>query len=202
HLQMANLMKELRTEDERVVIRNYVLNHSDAETVADLITGLITGQRQTGEAPLLPTTRGTNRVGTGLPRARLNDPAASSGDEVSAWCDPDVVVVLPNIENNHVVVQAPIKQQEEIAKLIERLDRRRAQVYLQAVIVSVTDDENFLLAFESQYLRGDFGIGTNFGLSTASTDFTSSKNVAPNLAGLTAAVIKSDYVPLIVNASQ
>ncbi len=202
HLQMANLMKELRTEDERVVIRNYVLNHSDAETVADLITGLITGQRQTGEAPLLPTTRGTNRVGTGLPRARLNDPAASSGDEVSASFDPDVVVVLPNIENNQVVVQAPIKQQEEIAKLIERLDRRRAQVYLQAVIVSVTDDENFLLAFESQYLRGDFGIGTNFGLSTASTDFTSSKNVAPNLAGLTAAVIKSDYVPLIVNASQ
>jgi type II secretory pathway component GspD/PulD (secretin) len=202
HKQMENLMRELRTDDERVVIRSYVLNHSDAETVADLITGLITGQRQTGDAPLLPTNRGTNtRTGT---QTRIFNPAdpGGSGDEVSASFDPDVVVVIPNIENNQVVVQAPLRQQDEIAKLIERLDRRRAQVYLQAVIVSVSDDENFTLAFESQYLRGEFGIGTNFGLSGTGGDFTDPSAVNPSLAGLTAAIIKSDYVPLIINASQ
>lgn len=202
HEQMANLMRELRTDDERIVIRSYVLNHSDAETVADLITGLITGQRQTGDAPLLPTNRANN---TRTPaQTRIFNPAdpGGSGDEVSASFDPDIVVVLPNIENNQVVVQAPMRQQEEIAKLIERLDRRRAQVYLQAVIVSVSDDENFTLAFESQYLRGEFGIGTNFGLSGTGGDFTDPSAVSPSLAGLTAAIIKSDYVPLIINASQ
>lgn len=206
HEQMDTLMRELRTDDERVVIRSYVLNHSDAETVADLITGLITGQRQTGDAPLLPTSRGmtgTNRTGM---QARLFNPAdqSGSGDEVSASFDPDIVVVLPNIENNQVVVQAPLRQQAEIEKLIDRLDRRRAQVYIQAMIVSIADDEDFTLAFESQYLRGEFGIGTNFGLSEIgnSTEFTDPRVVNPGLAGLTSAIIRSDYVPLIINASQ
>ena len=204
HQQMENLMRELRTDDERVVIRNYVLNHSDAEVVADLITGLITGQRQTGDAPLLPTNRGTNsRTGAQTRVFNQADPGGS-GDEVSASFDPDVVVVLPNIENNQVIVQAPLRQQEEIAKLIERLDRRRAQVYIQAMIVSVADDEDFTLAFESQYLSGEFGIGTNFGLSEIgnTTEFTDARVVNPGLAGLTSAIIKSDYVPLIINASQ
>lgn len=205
HAQMENLMKELRTEDERVVIRSYVLNHSDAQTVADLITGLVTGQRQTGDAPLLPTARGVNtRTGTGAISRIFNPNAAGDGDEVSASFDPDTVVVLPNIENNQVIVQAPLRQQQEIAKLIERLDRRRAQVYIQAMIVSVADDEDFALAFESQYLRGEFGIGTNFGLSQRgqNTDFTDPSVVNPNLPGLTSAIIRSDFVPLIINASQ
>ncbi len=204
HTQMANLMKELRAEDERIVIRSYVLNHSDSETVADLITGLITGQRQTGDAPLLPTSRGLNRPGAAATRRQLPVDPNASGDEVSASFDPDVVVVLANPENNQVVVQAPLKQQDEIAKLIERLDRRRAQVYIQAQIVAVTDNEDFTLAFESQYLRGEFGIGTNFGLSRVGEDgsFTDPREVAPSLAGLTAAIIRSDYVPLIINATQ
>ncbi len=206
HAQMDTLLRELRTDDERVVIRSYVLNHSDAEVVADLINGLITGQRQTGDAPLLPTGRGmTGMTRTGM-QARIFNPAeqVGMGDEVSASFDPDIVVVLPNIENNQVVVQAPLRQQAEIEKLIERLDRRRAQVYIQAMIVSIADDEDFTLAFESQYLRGEFGIGTNFGLSEIgnTTEFTDPRVVNPGLAGLTSAIIRSDYVPLIINASQ
>lgn len=204
--QLAELMKELRAEDERVVIREYVLNHSDAEVVAELITSLITGQTQTGDAPLLPTGGGQfGRGGFGSQNQVFRQAfGIGGGDEVSASFDPEVVVVIPDAENNQVVVKAPIRQQEELAKLIDRLDRRRAQVYLQAIIVSVSDDENFTLAFESQYLRGEFGVGTNFGLSGLGTDgqFTDPKVVAPGLAGVTAAIIRSDYVPLIINASQ
>lgn len=201
--QLADLMDELRTADEEVVIREYVLNHSDAETVADLLTGIITGQRQTAESPLLPTPNG-QRPGS------FNEPqftpgfGAPGGEDVSAAFDPDVVVVIPDPDNNQVIVKAPKKQQDELAKLIDRLDRRRAQVYIQAMIVSVTDDENFTLAFESQYLRGEFGVGTNFGLSNigSGTNFTDPKTVAAGLGGITAAIIKSDYVPLIINATQ
>ncbi|MCC5822151.1 MAG: hypothetical protein LAT64_12865 [Phycisphaerales bacterium] len=206
HEQMTNLMKELRADDERIVIRSYILNHSDAEIVADLITGLITGQRMTGDAPLLPTARGTTRPGAaGTSRFILPfQDGTQPGDDVSASFDPDIVRIMPNAENNQVIVQAPVRQQDEIAKLIERLDRRRAQVYIQAMIVSVADDEDFALAFESQYLRGEFGIGTNFGLSVIGEDgaFTDPRRVNPGLAGLTSAIIRSDYVPLIVNASQ
>lgn len=204
--QLDNLMKELRTEDERIVIREYVLNHSDAETVADLITGLITGQRQTGDAPLLPTSRGVNRLDNTFQQNRVNlfnDPG-SSGDDVSAAFDPDVVSVLADPENNQVIVKAPVKQQDEIAKLIDRLDRRRAQVYIQAMIVSVTDNEDYTLAFETQLKAGQFGVNTNFGLSSfgAGSGFGDAKNVATSLGGLTAAVIQSEYVPIIINATQ
>lgn len=204
HEQLAALMKELRADDERIVIRSYVLNHSDAETVADLITGLITGQQATGDAPLLPTARTNNRLGATQIFRPQPPGQEGTGDDVSAAFDPDIVRIVANAENNQVVVQAPVGQQEEIAKLIERLDRRRAQVYIQAMIVSVSDDEDFALAFESQYLRGEFGIGTNFGLSTFGDDasFTDPRTVNPGLAGLTSAIIRSDYVPLIINASQ
>jgi type II secretory pathway component GspD/PulD (secretin) len=203
HRQLDNLMKELRTDDERIVIREYVLNHSDAETVAELITSLVTGERQTGDAPLLPSARGVARTTGGQIIRQFAQPG-DGGDEVSAAFDPDVVVVLADPENNQVVVKAPLKQHDELAKLIDRLDRRRAQVYIQAQIVAVTDNEDFTLAFESQYLRGEFGIGTNFGLSRIGEDgsFTDPREVVPNLGGLTAAIIRSDYVPLIINASQ
>lgn len=202
--QLADLMAELGTEDERVVLRNYVLNHSDAEVVADLITGIITGERQTGDSPLLPTQSGISNRGVN----RTNNPFLPSppggGDDVSASFDPDVVVVIPDPDNNQVVVKAPVKQQKELEKLIERLDRRRAQVYIQAMIVSIADNEDFTLAFETQFLSGDFGVNTNFGLGSFDTGsgFTDSKSVNTGLGGLTSAVIKSDYIPLIVNATQ
>lgn len=203
--QLAELMKELRAEDERVVIREYVLNHSDAEVVAELITSLITGQTRTGDAPLLPTGGQFNRGGFGTQNQVFRQAfGLQGGDEVSAAFDPDLVVVIPDPENNQVIVKAPIKQQDELAKLIDRLDRRRAQVYVQAHIIAVTDNEDFTLAFESQYLRGEFGIGTNFGLGTAgaANGFTDPTVVNPTLSGLTAAIIRSDYVPLIINATQ
>jgi general secretion pathway protein D len=126
------------------------------------------------------------------------------GDDVSAAFDPDVVVVIPDPENNQVVVKAPIKQQGELAKLIERLDRRRAQVYLQALIVSVSDNEDYTLGFETQIKAGQFGINTDFDLGgfPAGSDFTDPKQVGLDLGGLTAAVIQSEYVPIIINANQ
>lgn len=203
--QLADLMKELGTADEQVVIREYVLNHSDAETVADLLTGIITGQRQTGnDGTLLPTATGANRGLLGGAQEFIPGFGVVGGDDVSAAFDPDVVVVIPDPENNQVVVKAPIKQQGELAKLIERLDRRRAQVYLQALIVSVSDNEDYTLGFETQIKAGQFGINTDFDLGgfPAGSDFTDPKQVGLDLGGLTAAVIQSEYVPIIINANQ
>ena len=203
--QLAVLMEELRTEDERVVLRNYVLNHSDAEAVADLITTIITGERQTGDSPLLPTRNNVNNQNVGRAAQILSGlTGGGPGDDVSAAFDPDIVTVTADIDNNQVIVKAPIKQQEELEKLITILDRRRAQVYIEAMIVSVSDDESFTLAFESQFLSGEFGVNTNFGLGSFGTGgmFTDVKQVGTGLSGLTGSLIRSDYIPLIINATQ
>ncbi|CAE7759515.1 gspD [Symbiodinium sp. CCMP2592] len=198
--QLADLMKELGTEDERVVIKEYVLNHSDAEIVAELMTAIITGQQQTGESDFLPGSSGRNNAVSEFRPAF----GASGGSDVTAAFDPDIVAVIADPDNNQVVVRAPIKQQDDLAKLITRLDRRKPQVYLQAMIVSVSDTENFSLAFESQINAGQFGLNTGNTLSSLpdTSTFGDLRNVNPGLAGLTAAVIMTDQIPIIINASQ
>mgnify|MGYP003662997389 CR=1 FL=1 len=198
HAQLDDLLSELKTEDERVIIREYVLNHTDALTVTDLLNGIITGEAQTGDSALLPgaTNRNNNRTFfNGFP---------IGGDEGAGQFNPDEITVIADEFSNQVIIKAPINQQEDLGTLITRLDKQRSQVYIQAVIVSIGDNEDFTLAFETQVMAGEFSMGTNFGLSStpAAGSFTDPKSVATSLGGITAAVIRSDYVPLIVNATQ
>ncbi len=199
--QLADLMDELGTEDERVVIKEYILNHSDAETVADLMTSIITGERQTGDSDFLPGSSGRGATGSDN---FIRVFGQGGGGDVTAAFDPDVVAVIADPDNNQVVVRAPIKQQDDLAKLINRLDRRKAQVFLQAMIVSVNDTENFTLAFESQINAGQFGVNTGSTLSSLDTagSFGDLRSVGTGLGGLTAAVIMTNQIPIIINANQ
>ena len=192
--QLSALLDELKTEDERIVIREYQLNHTDAITITDLLTGIITGESQTGESDLLPG--GTNRNNTRF----INQFGFPVEGDTGAF-DPDKITVIADEFSNQVVIKAPIKQQEDLERLIGRLDKQRAQVYIEALIVSIADNEDFTLAFESQITAGEFSYGTNFGLSSRD-NFLDPKAVAPGLGGLTSAVIRSNYVPIIVNATQ
>ncbi len=193
--QLSALLDELKTEDERIVIREYQLNHTDAITISELLNSIITGESQTGDSDLLPG--GTNRNNTRF----INQFGVPIDGEAGAF-DPDKITVIADEFSNQVVIKAPIKQQEDLELLIGRLDRQRAQVYIEALIVSVADNEDYTLAFESQINAGQYSAATNFGLSSAGTTFADPRSVATNLGGLTQAIIKSEYVPLIVNATQ
>jgi len=202
--QLAALLEELDTEDERVVIREVILNHSDAETVAELMTAIITGEQQTGDSDFLPGSSGPRQTPAQQVREFARSIGQDSGSDVNAAFDPNTVSVIADPDNNQVLVRAPIKQQDELSRLIGRLDRRTPQVYIQALIVSVSDTENFTLAFETQLNAGQFGVNTNFGLSSLpdGSAFPDQRVVAPNLAGITAAVIMTDHIPIILNANQ
>ncbi len=164
------------------------------------MTAIITGEQQTGDSNFLPGSSGRANVQADFVRSF----GASGGSDVTAAFDPDIVSVIADPDNNQVVVSAPIKQQDDLAKLINRLDRRKAQVFLQAMIVSVSDTENFTLAFESQINAGQFGVNTGSTLSSLGTGatFGDLRDVNPGLGGLTAAVIMSNQIPIIINANQ
>ena len=195
--QLSALLDELKTEDERVVIREYVLNHTDALTIADLLNGIISGELQTGESDLLPGSTGRNNS-----RAFINGFPVNTDDESSGDFNPDLITVIPDEFSNQIVIKAPIKQQDDLMQLIGKLDKQRAQVYIQAMIVSIADNEDYTLAFETQINAGQYSAGTNFGLSSPGATFQDPKAVTSTLGGLTQAVIMSEYVPLIVNATQ
>lgn len=191
--QLAALLDELKTEDERMDIRQYKLNHTDSLAVSDLLNAIIKGEELTGDSAILPG--GTNRNN----RSFVNGFPVFGAEQ--GTFDPNMITITADDTNNQVIVNAPIKQQDSIERLISELDQQRPQVYIEAMIVAITDNEDFTLAFETQLNRGSIGIDTNFGLSTRDA-FTDTKEVRTGLSGLTTALISSDAVPLIINATQ
>jgi len=213
--QLAGLIREFKPQDERVTIGVYKLRNSDAEDVAEVILGLIQNTTPLGEAPLLgdgsaPGTTGRfrNRRSINPDQNRLGEPGvdgqpATADDGLSL--DGEESFVVADVANNQILVKAPQGQQADFAKLIDKLDLRRPQVYIEAKIVAVTWSDSLRLAFETQLINAN-GTGgafnTNFGLGTLGNNLNTAKTVATGLGGLTAALIKSDQVPIIINALQ
>jgi len=206
--QLDELIKQFDTEGERIVIREYKLHHANAETVAEILLGLLQNSTPAADSPLLNTGTGQFRQNQ-QNRARNfqqgNQQGGAEGEGTSL--DAENAFVIADVDNNQVLVKAPFAQQADFRKVIEKLDLRRPQVYIEAKIVSLTTSDNFRLAFETQLINanGTGGlVNTNFGLSTFPTgsQINDPKRVSTTLGGLTAAVIKSDQVPIIITALQ
>lgn len=214
HDRVARLVEMLAdvTAQDLVVYEFYKLKHSKAMDVAELIHNLLTNQVPTGGSALVQGGPGNQRRTdnrTNQPNRSPNEPAtpepgaAAGGSLVAITGDQDTFV-LGDEANNQVVVKAPKKMQAQFARLIDKLDLRRPQVYVDVKIVAITATDNFRLAFETQLLSGDVAFNTNFGLSTfpENGSIDSKKSVIDTLLGATAAYIRSDQVPIIITALQ
>jgi type II secretory pathway component GspD/PulD (secretin) len=226
HAQLDKLVTELDIQAERIVIQEYRLKNSKAEDVADVVMGLLNNETPVGDSALLPDggSGSMNRGGFGSfsERSRSRRSGESGRRNPSNPADPEGVAsapgggdgleldganafVIADIKNNQLLVKAPANRQGDFAKLIERLDLRRPQVYLEVQIITVTWSDDLRLAFETQLINSNGTGGVlqqNFGLTTAGATITDRRNVATGLAGLTAAIVKTDQLPIVVNALQ
>lgn len=201
--QLEKLIAGLDLEQEAIVIRNYKLKNADAEKVADLVQGLIQNRAPNREdSSLLPG--GNGRGMNAQPNVIMVNPGTEGGSELSLG-NGNNVFVMADKANNQILVKAPMKQQPDFKRLLEKLDLRRPQVYIETKIVAVTWSDDLRLAFETQLINagGTGGVlNTNFGLSSFGTNgaITQPKSVATGLGGATLALIKSDQVPFIMTA--
>ncbi len=221
HERVKALVSELRdlATQELIVVEFYKLKHAKAEDVANLLNELVTGQQARAESPLLGRgQQGDRRRSSGINRNRdprqprePEQPAADAARQAGAGGDSALAAlfadentsIIADEKNNQIVVRAPKRLQPQYGSLINRIDIRRPQVFIDAQIVAVTDNEDFRLAVETALLAGEFAYNTNFGLGTLpATDIQAKKGVNTGLSGLTAALIKSDQVPIIINAIQ
>lgn len=200
----AELISGFETEDEVVVVTPYKLEYSDAEDVASILQALIDRSRPQEESnAFLP--RGQQGAAPILNQLNPEAPMTLAEGETSIAAGESFVIA--DSANNQVIVQAPRSQQEQFQRLIRQIDLRRAQVYIEATIISVSDTDDFRLAIEGAFNDIDAngnggGIQSNFGLSTAGATFTDPRVIATGLGGMTAALIRSDFVPIIVNATK
>lgn len=214
------LVVQLRdlSASEEIVYEFYKLKHGKSAEIAATLQDLISSSASAGRSPLLGRNLGAGQQGRQSStntrdrqaRGERQQPqpgqvgqAAGGEGTVSDLTGEDVFVIADE-PNNQVVVKAPLKLQPQIKRLIDKLDLRRPQVYIEAQIIAITDSQNFRLAVEAQAIIGQWAYNTNFGLSTFGTDgsLDGTKDVLTNLAGLTTALIRSKYVPFVVNALQ
>jgi type II secretory pathway component GspD/PulD (secretin) len=195
---LESMISELDTEADRVVIRQYRLDHAVAEEVAETIQTLLQGQSP-NQGGILPQSRGLNANQFQPVFDNSQNFAGGAGDEIGDF-DPTRVFVVADTPNNQVIVKAPVKQQDDLAQLIEKLDLRRRQVFIEVLIVSIDDTEDFRFALETQFQIGQYRGQTNFGLSEAGTDFIDTRSPISTLGGLTSALIKTEYLPVVINA--
>jgi general secretion pathway protein D len=225
HEQFEKLIEQLDIQSERIVIQEYRLKNSKAEDVADVVMGLLNNQSLVGSSELLPdggmggmsggfgdSFGSRNRSRRNTPQNRQNNPITNPSNPTGAAgegleLDAANAFVIADIKNNQILVKAPQARQADFKKLIEKIDLRRPQVYLEVQIVAVTWSDTLRLAFETQLINAQGSGGllqTNFGLTSAGTSaaITDRRNVATGLSGMTAAIIKSDQLPIVVNALQ
>jgi general secretion pathway protein D len=211
--------------DEKMTIEFYKLHHGKSTDVADTIQNLLSNSAGTGNRGSLLGAglggRNTNRPTT--PRnpqtpgtTRTPNSPNAGGDGTSGGGLAEIegadVFVLADEPNNQILVKAPAKLQPQFRQLINRIDLRRAQVYIDSKIVVVSSTDSFRLAIEAQQVIGQFAFNTNFGLGTlgaapaaGSTAATTGglfqpKNILSNLSGITSALVRSKDVPFIINA--
>ncbi|CAG1006915.1 Putative secretin GspD [Phycisphaerales bacterium] len=215
--QLKSLLDQLDTEAEAVVTKVYKIKNAYAEDLADIINGIITNSSPVSSAPLLPGDEGGSGRRSGFrpatpraasqgvrqPNAPRVTPAAGGGEEGFS-IEGETAFVYPDIKNNQLLVKAQAGQQPEFKRLIERLDLRRPQVYVEAKIIAVNADDRLRTAFETQLINasGTGGVFTqSFGLATyAATGGILSPPTVNALTGFTGAVIRNDMVPIVMTA--
>jgi general secretion pathway protein D len=140
-------------------INVYYLENADAEEVSKVLASL--SEKRTGAAP------------TPAPGGR-SAPPVTGGAVVSAELEGGVKVT-PDKATNSLIIVASLNDYETLVGVIKKLDIRRRQVYVEAVIMEITLDKSRDLGveFRGAVQTGGNGAvlsGTNFGFTGGVND--------------------------------
>jgi general secretion pathway protein D len=146
------------------------LKNAEAADVAEMLRGLYGGERSVTPAGYAAAT-------PGAPVAMPGATSAATGFGVSPAATSPLVTTTPSgapaafaaggamieadIANNALIIMAPEPVYNNLRAVIERLDTRRAQVYVEALIVEVSSDKAAEFGIQWQVLTGAGRSGNN-----------------------------------------
>ena len=139
-------------------------------------------------------------LGFSLPAAAaaLNALASQSGPGGAAGAfSAGGVTIQADSANNALIVMAPEPLYNNIRAIVDKLDTRRAQVFVEALIVEVSADRSAEFGIQWQYLQGltnnstYVGGNQNFGTPASGTNIiTTSANLGSVAPGLNLGIIR------------
>jgi len=142
-------------------INVYYLENADAEEVSKVLASL--SEKRTGAAGAAPTP---------APAARAAPPPAGGTGIVSAELEGGVKVT-PDKATNSLIIVASSNDYETLVGVIKKLDIRRRQVYVEAVIMEITLDKTRDLGAE---FRGTVASGNRAAIVGSNFDFAGNVN--------------------------
>jgi general secretion pathway protein D len=157
--RVAELIKQLDVPSGEGGVHVYYLENAKAEDVASTMSSLAQG---------LSSSKG--RSGPGAPGA----PAATGGSSGPASADlfSGQVKITADKNTNSLVVIASQSDYRNLVKVVERLDIRRRQVFVEAVIMEVNLEND-----------SDFGVSAHGGEVLNNVSFRGSQGQAPIVIG-------------------
>ncbi|MDT3705532.1 MAG: type II secretion system secretin GspD [Thiobacillus sp.] len=124
------------------------LRNAEAVKLAETLRGILSG-----EAPATAT------VGTAASSANMSAPAAIPGRVSGAAGDS---MILADPATNSLVISAPDVTYNSLRAVIDKLDARRAQVFVEALVVEITAEKAAEFGIQWQDLSNLRDSGTNF----------------------------------------
>ncbi len=182
--------------------------------MAELLEALINNDDEQATGRFLPGATGASVVNTDVineiladeqpDMARLDQALAAdagAGTQLSATSDNTRIVA--DSARNQLIIRAPARVHEQLGRIIKQLDRPRRQVLVEVQIVSLTTTDEFSFAADVQVNAGDFSFLSALGVTTPGASISTPVGVgAASGSGLTTGVIRSDFVPIAINALQ
>ncbi|MEO8754198.1 MAG: type II secretion system secretin GspD [Casimicrobiaceae bacterium] len=180
------------------------LKNAEAVRVAQTLRALLTGGSDTSSSTSSSTSSQIgNQLGVptavGAAAAAAPAPSASNpftGGSSGGSALPGGLTIQADAASNSLIIMGPEPLYNNLRTIIERLDVRRAQVFVEALIVEVSADRAAQFGIQWQFLQGlnknnvqGFG-GTNFGEATSGNNIISgSLNLGSLGQGLNAGII-------------
>ena len=137
--QVVDLIHKLDVETNSGRIWVYPLQHAKAEDLAGVLSGLSSNSRSSSSGSSARGSR-SSRSGSNAGSGSGSASAGGSG-AAGALLSGDVQVTADN-STNSLILTASFKDYLALKSVIEKLDQRRRQVYVEAAIMEVSLDRN------------------------------------------------------------
>lgn len=209
--QIEKLVESLDKEPEFETSGTYIipLRHRDAEDIAKILNGLyrITTDTTTG----LPTGGSTSaavKPGQVIgPAPVQQQPGIYSGSGSSGQSTGTEPTIIADKKTNSVVLVTDRNTYQNLARLVQRLDRRRPQVLIKASVVEVQASNTFDLGMELARAVDPEGRFTTFGRTNFGQSILSLQGGVPSIVpadtpGITLALLKDRFgnIPALFKA--
>jgi len=124
-----------------------------AQTLRGMLTGADTGAAQGGTLSQVPAMSATS-VNTATTAPAVTSPLASGSVAAAQSFSANGATITADTASNALVIMAPEPVYNNLRAIIEKLDVRRAQVFVEALIVEVSADKASEFGIQWQALSG------------------------------------------------